>query len=50
VAEALAALLEVLGDGVAGLDAGVRWQAVQSARVLLGEPMESPTIRRTRRR
>jgi hypothetical protein len=46
VAEALAdLLLEALGDGMAGLDSGVRWQAVQPARVLLGEPMESPTIR-----
>jgi hypothetical protein len=28
----------------------VRWQAVESCRQLLGEPMASPEIRRTRRR
>jgi hypothetical protein len=50
VAGALAELLDALGDGVAGLHAGVRWQAVQSCRVVVGEPMASPTVRRTRRR
>jgi hypothetical protein len=45
-----AALLEVLGEHVAQLDRAVRWQAVQSCRVLLGESMEAPGCRRTRRR
>ena len=49
-AEVLAVLLDVLAAGVAGLDEGVRWQARESCRVLLGEPMASPVIRRTRRR
>lgn len=49
-AEALAALLDVLAGDVAGLDAAVRWQVREGCRVLLGEPMASPTTRRTRRR
>jgi hypothetical protein len=49
-AHALADLLDALAAGVPTLDRAVRWQAVQSCRVLLGETMESPTIRRTRRR
>ena len=49
-AHALAVLLDALADGMAGLDSDVRWQAVESCRVLLGEPMASPGIRRTRRR
>jgi hypothetical protein len=49
-AEALAALLDMLASDVAGLDEAVRWQARESCRVLLGEPMASPTTRRTRRR
>jgi hypothetical protein len=49
VAEALADLLDALGDGMAGLDSAVKWQAREWSRVLLGEPMASPTIRRTRR-
>jgi hypothetical protein len=32
------------------LDSGVRWQAVESCRVLIGEPIASPGIRRTRQR
>lgn len=50
VAHALADLVDALADVVAGLDSAVRWQLEQSARVVLGETMESPTIRRTRRR
>ena len=50
VAEAVAALLDLLAVTVGGLDPGVRRQAVQSCRVLLGETMDSPTQRRTRRR
>ena len=49
-AHGLADLLEVLAAGVAELNRAVRWQTVQSCRVLLGESMESPGIRRTRRR
>jgi hypothetical protein len=48
-AHALAVLLDV-ADGIADLDSGVRWQAVESCRVLLGESMASPGIWRTRRR
>jgi hypothetical protein len=49
-AAALAALLDVLAAGIAHLDPGVRWQAVESCRVLLGETMTDPHRRRTRRR
>jgi hypothetical protein len=49
-AGALADLLDALAAGVPALDRAVRWQARQSARVLLGETMESPGIRRTRYR
>jgi hypothetical protein len=49
-AHALADLLDVLAAGVPTLDRAVRWQAVESGKVLLGEPMASPSIRRTRRR
>ena len=50
VAFALALVLDELGRHLADLDEGVRWQAVQSSRVLLGEQLDSPTVRRTRRR
>jgi hypothetical protein len=49
-AQALAALLDMLAGDIAGLDRAVRWQARESCRVLLGETMASPVIRRTRRR
>ena len=49
-AHALAALLDVVADDIAGLDKAVRWQTLESCRVLLGESMASPSIRRTRRR
>jgi hypothetical protein len=49
-AEALAALLDMLAGDVAGLDRALRWQAREACRVLLGETMASPVIRRTRRR
>jgi hypothetical protein len=49
-ATALAALLEVLATELPHVDSGVRWQVVESCRTLLGEPMASPVIRRTRRR
>ena len=49
-AHALADLVDALADAVPGLNAGVRWQLLDSARVVLGETMASPTIRRTRRR
>ena len=47
---ALALILDELALHLADLEAGVRWQAVQSARVLLGEQVDSPARRRTRRR
>ena len=50
VASALADLLDGLADDVGGLDEAVRWQAREACRALLGEPMASPTTRRTRRR
>jgi len=48
-AEALAVLLEILAAELPHLDSGVRRQTIESCRVLLGEPMVSPKIRRTRR-
>ena len=50
VAFALALILDELARHVADLDEGVRWQAVESSRVLLGEQLDSPAVRRTRRR
>ena len=47
---ALAALLDILAGCTGSLDEAVRWQAREACRVLLGEPMASPTTRRTRRR
>ena len=47
---ALALILDELARHLPDLDEGVRWQAVQSCRVLLGEQIESPALRRTRRR
>jgi hypothetical protein len=47
---ALAALLDVLAVDIAHLDSGVRWQAIESCRLGLGETMANPSIRRTRRR
>ena len=46
----LALLLDEVALHLPDLDAGVRRQAVQSARLLLGEQLDSPAIRRTRRR
>ena len=50
VAFGLALILDELARHVADLDRAVRWQAVQSCRLLLGEQLDSPQIRRTRRR
>ena len=50
IAFALALILDELARHLASLDRAVRWQAVQSCRVLLGEQLDSPQIRRTRRR
>ena len=50
VAFALALILDELARHLADLDEGVRWQAVQSSRVLLGEQLDAPAVRRTRRR
>ena len=49
-ARARAALLDLLATAMPQLDSGVRWQAVESCRVLLGEQMVDPVHRRTRRR
>jgi hypothetical protein len=48
--EALADLLDVLADHVTDLDAAVRWQAGDGAKLVTGRPMAAPTVRRTRRR
>jgi len=50
VSFALALILDELARHLSDLDEGVRWQAVQSSRVLLGEQLDSPAVRRTRRR
>ena len=50
VAFALALILDELARHLPDLDEAVRWQAVQSCRVLLGEQLDSPARRRTRRR
>lgn len=47
---ALALILDELARHLPDLDEAVRWQAVQSCRVLLGEQLDSPARRRTRRR
>ena len=47
---ALAALLDVLASDIGHLDAAVRWQTLESCRVLLGETMVDRHRRRTRRR
>jgi hypothetical protein len=46
---AFALLLDELGRHLPDLDEAVRWQAVQACRQLLGEQLESPAKRRTRR-
>ena len=48
--EALAELLDVLADHVIALDAAVRWQAGEGAKLIMGRPMVAPSVRRTRRR
>jgi hypothetical protein len=50
VAFALASILDELARSLPGLDAGLRRQAVRSCLVLLGEQVDSPALRRTRRR
>ena len=47
---AVALLLDELALHLADLDEAVRWQAVQTCRQLLGEQLDAPVIRRTRRR
>ena len=49
-AAAVAALLDVLATEITHLDPGVRWRAIESCRVLLGETMTDPHRRRSRRR
>ena len=44
------ALLDIVAAELPHLDSGVRWQVVESCRVLLGEQVASPAIRRTRLR
>lgn len=50
VAFGLASVLDVLSRHLPDLPDGVRRQAVQSCRELLGEQVDSPATRRTRRR
>jgi hypothetical protein len=50
VAFGLALILDELARHLPDLDDAVRWQAVQSCRQLLGEQLDSPALRRTRRR
>jgi hypothetical protein len=47
---AFALLLDELARHLPDLDEAVRWQAVQACRQMLGEQLESPAKRRTRRR
>jgi hypothetical protein len=47
---AVALLLDELALHLADLDEAVRRQTVQTCRQLLGEQLDSPTVRRTRRR
>jgi hypothetical protein len=47
---AFALLLDELSRHLPDLDESVRWQAVQACRQLLGEQLDSPATRRTRRR
>ncbi len=49
-ARADAALLDILAAAVPDLDAGVRRQAVEACRTLLGQTMANPVARCTRRR
>jgi hypothetical protein len=49
-AAALAVLLDVLAAELPYFDSAVRWQTLQSCRILLGETMADPHKRRTRRR
>ncbi len=50
IAFALALILDELARHVGELDQAVHWQAVQSCRLLLGEQLDSPAIRRSRYR
>ncbi len=47
---AVALLLDELALHLADLDEPVRRQTVQTCRQVLGEQLDSPTVRRTRRR
>jgi hypothetical protein len=49
-AHALATLLDVLAAELPHLHPAVRWQALESCRLALGETMADPRTRRTRRR
>jgi hypothetical protein len=44
------ALLDVIGTELPPVGSGVCREVIDSHRVVLGTPMASPTIRRTRRR
>lgn len=50
VAAGCAELLDVLADDLAGLPEPVRVHTVRVSRELTGDPMDRPTVRRTRRR
>ncbi len=49
-ARALAALLDIVAAALPDLDPVIRRQAVQSCRLLLGEPAPQPSLRRPRHR
>jgi hypothetical protein len=50
VGYALSNLLDCLSEHLPDLEPGLRWQVLDSCRVVVGEPMEDPSRRRTRRR
>lgn len=49
-AYALASVLELLATRMADLDPPVRTHVVRVCRELVGDPMDRPSVRRTRRR
>ncbi|MDN5920258.1 MAG: hypothetical protein L0I76_35040 [Pseudonocardia sp.] len=50
VAAGCGQLLDVLAEGLEGLPEPVRVHTVRVSRELTGDPMDRPTVRRTRRR
>jgi hypothetical protein len=50
MAYALGDLLDTLSEHLLDLDHAVRWQTIEASRSVVGETMEDPSRRRTRRR